>query len=599
MKPSASPSSHCPRLGLRERVGLLVAVLLLITGGCLAWLGYHVATRTAMENLNNQVAGIVTTMHREILHAVWPVQPYLSALARGPLPGYHSTEKRLSLLPVIQTILEKNPLLESLWIGYADGDFFLVDLMTSDAEREFFGAPPDSAVLVWSIDRHRGAIRNENLFLDASGRLLERRSAPGRLYDPRLRLWYQRAIRADGQTGTTSPDVVRPHVTGLSFAEKTPNGRAVVGGGLNLEVLSAAMRTELPTPGSELALLNPEGALLTTSNAREPTVTQMAMNLRHPEQTPIITRGLEAFKRGQRGLFTETDAEGRVWLLSLEVLNLADQVDEVMLLALPRDEILAPASVFMRQSLLVTAGLVLICVPLTWLALRRVSRPLGALATEMRNIPGHYLGKSGYLDSRVTEIQELARGLTSIQKEVQKLLHLLAALNAEPDFTRLLDTVVKETIALADADGGLVALLDREDDCFHEGQACWWGSPVDVAPYLRLDCRQPDRSLPTHQALRGNKTVHTSIQREDRRGLAGYLDPGFDDPATTRVDVVCVPLMSRHGEKLGALALFKAIKPDTETFTSQEVLFIQSLASASAIALENQHLSQTQHADGG
>ena len=90
--------------------------------------------------------------------------------------------------------------LTSLYVGYDNGDFFLLRRIASDAERHDFEAPEQTVYIVQSIDRPQGELRGRFIFLDATLTVLRSDDRPdyASSYDPRSRDWYKSALTAHG-----------------------------------------------------------------------------------------------------------------------------------------------------------------------------------------------------------------------------------------------------------------------------------------------------------------------------------------------------------------------------------------------------------------
>ena len=100
--------------------------------------------------------------------------------------------------------LRDNPKLASLYLGSADGDFFMVRPLRSDMLKQRFNAPDKAAYQVWAIDRGSAGTDSDYLFYDGSLNQLSRRQKLSEPYDPRQRDWFKRA-RGDGGQITTAP----------------------------------------------------------------------------------------------------------------------------------------------------------------------------------------------------------------------------------------------------------------------------------------------------------------------------------------------------------------------------------------------------------
>ncbi len=585
------------RFKLREHLGVLFTTLMLATGLIIAFAGYRMAARAAVSATDHLVESVSNTVKSETMNAVYqPLQAFLAVLAQGPLSRAAGLDERLAALPSMQAILDSYPVLDAIYAGYEGGEFFLVRGLRSSEAREAFAAPQDSAVLVQSIESAQGKRRSEYLFFDADLRLLLRRPQGDADYDPRTRPWYQEAGAKEGLIASAPYIFFTTRQIGATFALRNRRGNAVVGADIGLSQLSEVLARELPTKGSRIVLFRPDGALLAASDGMVVQGPQGARLRVIDDLPPAVRLGIQAYRDGWLGRDIDIADGARDWVLSLDNFSFSGEVRSAMLLAVPRDEVLVDAMNFMRQTVVITAGILLLSVPLIWLTARSIARPLSALADKARRIQEFHLEEQGDgVRSRISEIHALGQGMDHMQDSLRKFLAISRTISAERNFNLLLERVLQETLAVADADGGMVALLDAKRDCFNEGSFCWKGQDDGIgAMCMLVHCDEPDATLPTYQALRARAVTRTSVGRGDPLSGTDFLAPGFDDPAVTRVDVVCVPLHDRMGADLGVLALFRAMKPGGQTFQDPQVAFIEALAGTAAIALENQTLIRAQ-----
>ncbi len=595
--PSHNPRQKAPRrFRLQEHLGLLFTVLVLASGLAIAYAGYRMTARTAISAVNHLADSVSRTVASETTNSVrLPVQAFVSLLVQGELPAAQNLQERLAVLPALQDILNVYPIVEAAYAGYADGGFFLVRPLRTPSALASFDAPADTALLVQSNDPAGNTFRAEYLFYDRDLRLLERRPQTYTGFDPRNRPWYREAAQERRLISGAPYVFFTTQEIGTTFAQNAGGG-AVVGADIGLSRLSKVLAAELPSKGAQIVLFRPDGSLVAAADGM---LVQdgRTLRLRVPGEFPDVVRlGMQAYREGRRGRFPQADAVGRGWELSVQEFSFSDAAKNVLLLAVPRDEILADAMLFVRWTALITLGVLLFSIPVIWLAARAIARPLGALADKARRIEEFHLDEvEENIHSGVTEIHTLSQGMHRMQDNIKKFLSITGAISAERDFHLLLERVLRETLDVAAADGGMVALLDEERNCFKEGSACWLErSNGRMAQCRMLDCAEPDITLPPYQALQADDFVRTAITREDRRSTVDFLAPGFGDPDIVQVDVLCLPLRDRMGQNLGVLALFKAMAPGSNSFQDAQVAFIKALAGTAAIALENQSLLKAQ-----
>ncbi len=590
-----TPRKEPRRFRLQEHLGVLFTALVLITGATIAFTGYRMMARTVTSASDHLVASVSSSVRGETISSIYqPARLTTLFLTETALPRAKNLDERMAALPSIKSTLDIHPLVDAVFIGYENGEFFLVRPLRDKEVLARFNAPASSAFLVQSITPAGGEMRTQYLFFDSNLQELQRRDMGEAAFDPRSRPWFQEAKKESGLIATAPYIFFTTKSIGTTFACRVEHAGAVVGMDVGLAPLSQALSQELPTPGSKLVLLRPDGTAVASESGMVEQQAQQARIRTVEDLDPIVRMGVKAYKDGRTGYGLDMNDGERDWKLSLEEINFAGKVPGVILLAVPEDEILGDAVNFVRQTIMITGGILLLAIPLIWLMAKRIARPLSALAEKARLIQEFRLEDGEGVDSSVAEVHDLSEGMEHMQGNLKKFLAITGTISAERNFALLLERVLRETLAVASADGGMVALLDKEKNCFNDGSACWTSDGNEMTHCLIMDCKVPDPTLPVYKALDSHQVVSETITRNDPRASADFLAPGFADPEVTQVDVVAVPLYDRMDETLGTLSLFKAIKPGTPTFQTQQVAFIAALAKTAAIALENQSLIRAQ-----
>src|SRR4051812_20857188 len=192
------PRGKGRRLPLHIHVALLFALLITGVGSVIAW-------RNSTENRQ-----LISSASHELIQAIagktvaafesidLPVQLLIDLLARHGLVEATNLAERMDSVSYLADALEHGTALSAVYIGYGNGDFFLVRALRDNAAaRAQFNAPANAAYLVQSIERDRAdAPRGTYVLLNKERRELERREVPGYVFDPRTRGWYTEARAA-------------------------------------------------------------------------------------------------------------------------------------------------------------------------------------------------------------------------------------------------------------------------------------------------------------------------------------------------------------------------------------------------------------------
>lgn len=582
------------RLGVKGYVSLLAAIFMLAAGLTSAAIGYYLVREESAAHIREKIGDLTDIIKSEIVYMVYqPVQPTLSAIARGVLPRCRTLEERLEFLPLLTNILENYGIMSGVFVGYEDGGYFMVRRLDMDEEKRLYDAPGQSAFMVSNIERDGNEFLHERLFYGADLQLLRRwpiELSPH--FDPRDRTWFVAAMHTAEQVEAL-PYINAAGLPVMVFAEKSHDGRSVAGIDITLRQLTEILRRELPTPGAQLALLRPDGEFMAGSGGAS-SEDGGAIRLRTVEDlSPAMRLAAQAYMDGQRGRGITINDGQQDWEISLEEFDFGGKAIGAMILVIPRGDLMAGGMKFLNYIFLGLGGVLVLCVPLIWYATRRASLALRSLAVKADAMHEFVLDKPGAVQSGVSEIETLARSMQHLQGNIRKMLTITQAINSERDFDALLQRVLEETLSVIEVDGGVVAMLDEEKRViFDQGAACWIIDGKKSTELFRNKRADIDISLASYQALAQNMVLRTSISREDSRSRMPQVAPGFADPAVSRLDAVCVPLRDRMGEHIGMLALFKAIRNEDGGggFQFDEVGFIESFTAMVAIALENQRL---------
>ncbi|WP_310599355.1 HD domain-containing phosphohydrolase [Desulfobulbus sp.] len=602
-------ANNLPRrlLGLQSYFGLFCAVVLLMAGTCMAGIGYHVVNRTISATVEQKADAIGRSVKRVLINNIsQPSRNFVAAFSHGPVPQTRSPEERTQYLPLLQAALQAYHLFAELFVGYDNGDFFLVKLLKNERDRLHFKAPPGSALLVREVRTDRAPSASEYFFYDARLQLLEKRTDfLGQGYDPRSRNWYQEAMRTTGPIETNATFLADRHAVGIQVVQKSLNGRAVAGLALHVDQLSSLLASELPTPSSHLVLFRPDATLLASFQG------MLLDESGHPQLravedlSPVIRRGLKKYQQGLRtsslriengasstGLMVTEDQ--REWLLIMEEVEISNRPDDFMVLAIPRDEMWAAEHVFWHYTLLGMFGVVLLVAPVAWLAGQYISQPLRIMTARTHRFyekPGDLA--SGYPHSYLSEVSLLTDGLQAMREHQQKFLDLLGMVGHERDLQVQLQRILKEIIAMVDPEGVILVISGNKNGLDEKILFCWDDGEVVELPMASIN-HLSRRTYATCRAIDGNCIVRDRIKPHDPRARLPGPAPGFNDPSVLCLRILCLPLRDRMGESLGGITFLKRDRDGSGGFSPEETAFLETLVGGAAVVLETQALIKDQ-----
>ncbi|MBS1228273.1 MAG: hypothetical protein H6R17_1550 [Proteobacteria bacterium] len=577
------------RFPLHVHISTLFLVLLLIVGGVVGGLGYTVSRGILKSSADELSERIGRETLREVRSLIGPAEMATRLLSLGGLPQASSLEQRLGHLGFVREALSGSAELTSLYVGYGNGDFFMLRRV-ADAAGDF-SAPPETAYLVQSIDHPAGRLRGRFIFLDKTLTRLHSEERPdyAKSYDPRTRNWYQAALSASGQVKTPPYLFFTTGEVGTTIASQAGRSAAVVGADIALKTLDQVLAQQKATPGMQIALVNADGQIIA-----HPDNAKMIRRSLEPRGQPVLANLAEAGiavlaqlapmigdLRGDAAVQRVLPVGKELWHVALSPLTLEGAGTLVLISAIPDSELMAAAYTLMRHAALVMALVIVLAIPVTWALARAVSQPLRKLAGEVDAIRHFEFSKPISVESKVLEVGELAQTVDSMKHTIRRFLDISLAVAAENNFDRLLPQLLAETIAAADADAGVLYLVD-DDKLLPATGLRADGSALPTSALL-VDPATDSPLFGAALAARSACAARLTDADIDALGLAAAVNACGDRHA------IAVPLLNRQQSLVGAMVLLRHDETDAARLS-----FIGALSGSAAVSLETKELIHAQ-----
>ena len=176
------------------------------------------------------------------------------------------------------------------------------------------------------------------------------------------------------------------------------------------------------------------------------------------------------------------------------------------------------------------------------------------------------------------------------QEAMKKLLEVGVMLSSERDLNRLLDTVLKSVMELANCDAGTLYLL--EDDALHFKIM----HTNSLGAHSGGDGNDPD--LPPVPLRRENVCAFCLLEGRTIRIEDVHSSTEYDFSGPIRYDaltgyhtqsMLVVPMTNREGEKLGVIQLINALDENgaIRAFPEEMILPLESVTSQASITIQN------------
>ncbi|MGB7566175.1 MAG: HD domain-containing phosphohydrolase [Prochlorococcaceae cyanobacterium] len=585
---------------LRLHVGLsaLFVPVVLLTGLGIAINSYQRSSDLLLKANSKLMAASAakTSAEVQLLLDTEGVKHNLERLAA--LGSARTMPQRLRFVPALRDALQSTPASTSYYAGYANGDRFLLRYIWDDVDRTLFKAP-QAAQYVLQTNERSGARNVARVWLfDKQLKLLRTELAPEfATYDPRTRPWFKAAIVTPKPIATKVYRFASTGRLGVTLAQRAADGQAVLAADLRLSTLSALLKLQRITPGTKLALVNAGGGVVAlddfTKMPDRDSRNQLRKNLGLLSQVPVPVLALAGKNLGP--LVGELDGGSKLakrvlrlgganWQLAVAPIPLVES-KTYLVLAVPSDELLEGARTLRRDSILSTLMVIAIALPLVILIARLVTSSLRHLSEEAEAVRHFDFSDRPASRSIVKEVDDLGLTIDGMKSTIRRFLSISSAIAAEPNFERLLERILSESIVNTQAQGGALFLADQGGSQLMPVQA----QGADRQP-LKVNLTPLSTTSISHVMGQGEGTVEV---------LTGTISPEGTALETTLagalqldgVPYLAMPLVNRDKQLLGLLLFWFQETPD-----AARVSFTKAFSGTAAVTLETRELIRSQKA---
>lgn len=597
-------------------IGLIVAFYLV-----LATFQYRQGSQRMLANAN-QAFGLIGRHTAEVIRNLMaPADSVLAVLASSELPTSFQPDGVAQWLRLLATGLRQNPNADAMYVAFGDGSFILLRPLLDEAARRAADPPAGAHWLAQVVDRSTGTPAGRFGFFDEALGVIERRSMPDYRFDPRERGWYRSALAAAPDTLVRTPPYVyfTTREVGLTLARRHRRSDVVVGIDVGIASLSKLLQHERITPSAELAIVDGAGRLVAYSDPQRlraasggrgpdpvlPTAAEFGVPLlaaltAMPQRGPVAPVPASAASAGARGTegAREIEVAGRDWFYRIDAVTSGTHGEPLRLvIAAPRDELLADAIRGRWISVLISLVALALMLWIVLVVVRAVSRPLRFLARDAEAIERFELDGPDHPGSLITEVDDLARAMRNMKHTLRRFLDIGSTLSSESQFDRLLDRVLRETVSVARARGGVIRLVSADGHRL-EAAAARMGDAIEpVAAFVPLALGDDAGTSAACRSAREGRTVIAEKRREVPEEQA-YYAAIFERLGVDRFQVLAVPLRNRKQDLVGTLELSFTDTADQPGWQVEpaRIAFIEALSGTAAVAIDNQRLLMEQKA---
>ena len=605
---TAEPVKQAKRYPLHVTIAFVFSALFLAVGIALIAYNYYESRKMAMLGADRLMARTSTHLETTVSDLYGPVRNLVDISSRVLSANDATLEDRLGSLPFLAEPLRRREYISAVFIGYEDGDLFLVRSVDENwHSREDVTLPTGTRFLVQNIDRgDAGSAQEDWLFYDLDLNFLGRQDLGSTPFDTRQRAWYAEAMASEAAVTTDFYVFFTTRETGLTVARQVSGGGAAVGADLALRDLEAALAEQKVTPSTRIAVLDPLGGVIALSEDRAevPLVVEQGNTRIEMPNIGDLDDPLYGYLGGRfesgaptgRGAVNISDRE---WLVSVTALSANPERDVYLAVLIPRDELLAAINRVRNNGTLMSVGLLVVAIVLVVAISRNISKSLAALAREAEMVREFRFDERMPVQSRVREVADLAETMALMKSSLQQFLDISQALSAEKDLHRVLEMVLREAMKVSHAGGGSILMMtedykalevalmaDSGAETFRDGTTA--DSPFDL---VTLAAPSVDQQSAKHGAV-----VHIDDVRLDTEHDATAVRARHDSATFETRSLLSVPLMNQVDEIIGVLQLVRAADEHDQPigFRTEIEPYIEALASDAAVALDIRRLLKAQ-----
>ena len=443
---------------------------------------------------------------QKVQQIIDPAEAMLRVLAFDPVVDASTLPQRLRRLEAFTTNLYANPLLTAVYIGYDNGDYFLVSPLTKATLRQSYDAPEHAKYVVRTLLGQAGEKRTHQLlFYDQHLNLIEQRIDPDYVYDPRQRPWYNNAL------ATTDVAISKPYIyadaplMGVTLSMRSSNSHAIVAMDLPLNGIKDALQQLSITPHSQIALVDSQGEVIGVnmgSAIDQVTSTTQAPALQHLENTAL----LQLWQLPSQTQVMTYQTDDQQWLGRKIELAQYRELGLQLLVAIPSQELLKDLPVYRRQmiGIAIVLGMLLLALG-AWLG-HRIGLIVEQHIHRVRQMSHFDFSRPSPEFSLLYEAYQLTDVTDDVSRTMEALLKISQVLQAEPQIDTMLNKVLRLFVEAARCESGAVYLHQSKDNSWQKNAAYGRQDQVDaVAAQLgNIENQQPNRhALCQAFAIRG------------------------------------------------------------------------------------------------
>lgn len=575
------------RYPLHIQIAALFTLLIVSIGSVIVVFSHSQLTRLTEISTNRQYQKTGQAIATELDAVTRTMMMSVNILTDMPITEAATLEQRMASVGKFVEILKQNDYASSLYVGYPNGDFFMLRRITA-ANRAFFNVPDNVHWLVQSNRFIASKPEKQLISLDANQQMLNIKVVDDPPFDPRTRDWFILASKQPDLVTSPTYTFKVTGETGFTYSRRADNQRAVIGMDVSLASLSQFLQRQGLPPGSQAAIINFANEVIASQPALNRDGNQDDKAFNRIERIPVLET-LLSFHHENAADNTNNSiqfkAQNQSWYGA--VINIENTTHHYHLaIATPSAYLTEGANSIRNRSTLVAFILLLFSLPVVWYFSLRISSPLINLRKDAEAISNLIFDEREPEHSVIEEVDDLHRAMSKMKQTLKQFISMGSILSAKDNFPRQMQGLLNETADIAAMNGGVIFLADKTNDIFTPIAFHWNNEDIPLTEISSLQFDKND--LATFWQIREGQSVSGVLDNEH---IPNPLRSFFQ--AYLPLHYIAVPMQTHDEELLGFLLLFNTDELSTKR-ENAKIQLVNALVGSLSVAIETQYLLQEQ-----
>ena len=588
-----------PLLGYSYRfyISLAFTLLIILVGATFSSIFYY-QTKDIITDLTSNAFGFTVEETALKTSGLFEnAESLVSVIASHEITNTTNKAERKPHFNFLLSSFSKTKNITSAYIAFNDGDFYLVRRLLSKNKRSsFFNAPDETRYVIQVSEKNLDTNSGEYRYYDESLSLISVQSdiTYGQ-FDPRTRHWYQMAM-ARHQAITADPYVFfTTKEIGTTIAQRSPSSRAVIAADISLTKLTQFLTDFKTTENTKVALLTRgAGMIASVDNTINGHLTKLTPNT--PIRLPLLDDKvlkdvlMNREKHQQKNSLVEIDSQGQNWLSMVRNIELPNNIQYTLVIAIPTSELLSEATIMLIKSAIWLTTLLVIFLLLTNKLASKMTKSIYYLVKQTNQIRDFNFKRKFDFRSNVKEVNMLGSAMNQMNATITEFIEMNKLLAEEDDFSKLQSVLLDKTINICEAKAGVLYLIDEDESNLLLPQVTMINNK-QFKQHTLIPLRINELPEQIQEGVIDQSLV--KLDFKDKDYVAFTHNSGLESVISHLEDkiqnLVLVPLFNRQNSLIGCLTLLM----DTELNTHHKA-FIQAISSNAALSIETRQLIQSQ-----